>query len=221
MLPILALNPLPHEKLLDMCSSPGSKTTQAASKMNNTGLIIANDLKVGRIQILSSNIERCGVSNVIMTKKDGTSLCRRFKEKGIKFDKILVDAPCSGEGTIRSTPKTFLMWNLNTVKSLSRLQKALVSSALSVLNVGGEMIYSTCTHSPEEDEEIVDFILEKFKGKIKIETIKLPLTCRPGLTEWDGKKYNSNVEKSCRVYPQDNNTEGFFLAKFKLLEEID
>lgn len=221
MLPVLALDPKPNEKYLDLCSSPGSKTTQASARMKNQGLIVANDVKVGRLKILSANLGRCGTGNVVVTKKDGIALCRRFERDNIKFDKILVDAPCSGEGTLRSSPKTFQMWNIHTVKNLSRLQKALAASALMNLKVGGEMVYSTCTHSPEENEEVVNFLLKEFKGKIKVETIKLPVKCRQGLSEWADEKYDNQVTKACRIYPQDNDTEGFFLAKIKLLKEIN
>jgi len=214
MLPILALKPMPGETILDLAASPGSKTTQIAAAMKNTGTIIANDVSLKRLKILASNLERCGATNVIITKKDGIALCKKLKDTGFLFDKILVDAPCSGEGTLRSSPKTYKMWNPKTIKTLSRLQKALVASALEILKPGGELVYSTCTHAPEENEEVVDFTLNNFNN-IKIESINLPIKCRLGLTEWDGQKYNKNIEKSCRIYPQDNNTEGFFIAKFR------
>ena len=125
MLPIIALKPKPNETILDLCSAPGSKTTQIAAEMENTGLIIANEIHLGRIKILASNLERCGVTNTIITRKEGRALCGRLKQKDFKFDKILVDAPCSGEGTLRSTPQTNQMWNPKTIRRLSRLQKQL------------------------------------------------------------------------------------------------
>ena len=213
MLPIIALEPKPEETILDLCSAPGSKTTQAAAKMENTGTIIANEVKFGRIKILATNLQRCGVTNTIITKKDGIALCKRLKQNNMQVDKILIDAPCSGEGTIRSSPKTCHMWNPKTIKNLSKLQKALVSSAIEILKPEGEMIYSTCTHAPEENEEVVDFILKNFP-EMKIEKIDLPIKCREGITEWGDKKY-SQVNKSCRIYPQDADTEGFFIAKFQ------
>lgn len=214
MLPSIALNPQPEETVLDLCASPGSKTTQMAAKMENKGTIIANEISLGRLKILASNTERCGVSNAIITKREGTSFCNRLKQEGFEFDKILIDAPCSGEGTLRSTPKTAVMWSIHTVKKLSKIQKHLVEAAIEILKQGGELVYSTCTHAPEENEEIVDFVLKEFPN-MKIEKITLPFKCRPGLTAWADKKYDSGVKHSCRVYPQDNNTEGFFIAKFK------
>ncbi len=227
MLPVLALNPKPNEKILDLCAAPGSKTTQIASEMNNSGLLIANDVSIGRISILAANLERCGVSNAIITRKQGFDLCKKLKQikevegKGTLmpylFDKILLDTPCSGEGTLRSSQATYKMWNIQSVKNLSRIQKSLFASAIELLKPKGEIVYSTCTHSPEENEEVIDFILKKFDN-VKIESINLPLKCREGLTNWENKDYDKSIEKSCRIYPQDNNTEGFFIAKLRKIK---
>lgn len=218
MMSVIALDPKPGDTVLDLCASPGSKTTQIASYMNNEGTIIANDVKIDRIMILSSNLERCGVMNCIVTRNDGVQICEKFIKKEYKFDKILLDAPCSGEGTLRSSPKTFLMWNPKIVDKLSRMQKKLFANAIKCLRKGGTIVYSTCTHSPEENEEVVNFALKHFP--VKVEKINLPLKCRPGLHEWKGEEYNKEAEKACRIYPQDNDSEGFFVAKFTLLEEI-
>ncbi len=218
MLPVIALQPRADENILDLCSSPGSKTTQIASRMKNTGTIIANEVSLGRIKILASNLERCGVANTIITKKEGIALCRRLKKEEFQFDKILVDAPCSGEGTLRGSPKTYLMWNIKTVKNLSKLQKNLVASALEILKPNGKLVYSTCTHAPEENEEVIDFILNEFKDKVKIEKILIPIKTRKGIKIWKDKEYLEDVKFSCRIYPQDNDTEGFFIAKFRKIK---
>lgn len=219
MLPIIALKPKEGEEYLDLCASPGSKTTQAGATMKNKGTIIANEVSMGRMRILASNLERCSVTNTIITRKDGRDLCRKFSEKEIMFDKILVDAPCSGEGTLRSSPKTYIMWNPKTIKSLAKLQKQLFKKAFENLKVGGELIYSTCTHAPEENEGTVDFALKEFGDKIEIIDFELPLNTREGLTEWEGEKYDKRVKLAKRVYPQDNNTEGFFVSKFRRVKE--
>ncbi|MEK6913714.1 MAG: NOL1/NOP2/sun family putative RNA methylase [Nanoarchaeota archaeon] len=216
MLPPLVLNPTSKDKVLDLCASPGSKTTQISARMENRGLLVANEVKFGRIKILAANIERCGVMNVIMTRRDGIALCKRFKNENFLFDKILLDAPCSGEGTIRSTPRTLEMWNPKTIENLSKLQKSLIASAIEVLKPNGEIIYSTCTHAPEEDEEVVDFALKNFD--VKVEKINLPLKTRPGITNWENKKYSKEVKLTHRIYPQDENTEGFFIAKLKKIK---
>lgn len=221
MLPVIAMTPNEGEIYLDLCAAPGSKTTQAAAKMNNKGTIIANEMSMGRMRILASNLERCGVTNTIITRKEGQALCKRLNDTQIKFDKISVDAPCSGEGTLRSSPKTYLMWNIKTVKYLSKVQKQLFSESFKQLKVGGELLYSTCTHSPEENEEIVDAMLNKFGSAIEIIPVKLPLKTRDGITEWENKVYDKRVKLSQRLYPQDNNTEGFFVSKFRKLKETN
>jgi len=218
MMPIIVLKPKPNELVLDLCASPGSKTTQTASEMKNTGTIIANDVSISRLKILSSNLEKCGVTNTIITRKDALDLCKKLKQEGFEFDKILLDAPCSGEGTLKSSPKTALMWNINTIKYLSKIQKRMIIESFNILKIGGEMIYSTCTHAPEENEEIIEFALNEFKNKIRIEKIKLPLKFREGIEKWGEKKFSKEIKDCCRIYPQDGITEGFFITKIKKIK---
>ena len=215
MLPVIALNPKEGETILDLCAAPGSKTSQIAAKMKNNGTIIANDVSLGRIRILASNLERLGVMNAIITKSDGVNLCRKMKGK-FEIDKILLDAPCSGEGTMKNTKTLTKMWNIKKIKSLSGIQKRLFTSALELLKPGGEIVYSTCTFAPEENEEIVEFILDNFKN-VNVEKILLPseIKCHKGLKEWEGSEFRDELKYACRIYPQDSNTEGFFIAKFK------
>jgi NOL1/NOP2/sun family putative RNA methylase len=218
MMSVIALEPQPGDFVLDLFASPGSKTTQIAAKMENSGTIIANDLSIDRISILVSNLEKAGVMNHIVTRKDAIAFCAGLQKSEFKFDRILLDAPCSGEGTLRSSPKTFEIWNEKVVGKLSRQQKKFFAYAIKLLKVGGTLVYSTCTHAPEENEAIVSFALENFP--VKIETISLPIKCREGVSEWDGEKFDERVKNVCRIYPQDNDSEGFFVSKFTLLEEV-
>ncbi len=218
MLSVLALSPQPGELVLDVCAAPGSKTSQIAARMENKGTLIANDLKMDRVKILAATLERCGVTNSVITRNDGVSLCNKMEKAGFKFDKILLDAPCSGEGTLRSSPKTFIMWNKKMVYKLSRMQKKLIAFSLKALKKGGILVYSTCTHSPEENEEVIDFAIRNFP--VNIESLYLPLKSRPGLQKWGDEAFSPEVEKCCRFYPQDNDSEGFFVAKLTLLEDI-
>ena len=183
MLPVIALQPKQEETILDLCSAPGSKTTQLASEMQNSGLIIANEVSMGRLKILASNLERCGVTNTIISRKDGIALCNRIKkyQQELKFDRVLVDTPCSGEGTLRSSPKTYVMWNIKTIQNLPKIQKQLVLSAFEILKPNRTLIYSTCTHAPEENEGVVDSVLEELGSKIKLEKISLPIKFREGI----------------------------------------
>jgi len=218
MLSAIALSPKPDEFVLDLCASPGSKTTQMAALMQNKGTIIANDLKLDRIRIISANLERCGVTNTIACQKDAVVFCNNIANSDFRFDKILLDVPCSGEGTIRSSPKTLLMWNLKVVNKLSRQQKKFFATAIKCLKKGGTLVYSTCTHAPEENEIVVDFALKNFP--VKIESISLPIKSREGVTQWNNESLSPELKKAHRIYPQDNDSEGFFLAKLTLLEEI-
>jgi len=216
MMPILALNPKPNDILLDIAAAPGSKTTQSAALMQNQGTIIANDISIQRIKILSANLEKIGATNTIITRHDGIQLCDRLKKQNFKFDKILADVPCSGEGNIRVSPRTYLDWSENLLKRLNRKQKKLASSALQILQPEGEMIYSTCTHSPEENEEVIQHLLDNFD--IEIQEISLPIKSRPGITKWKNQTFSQELKKAHRIYHHDNNMEGFFLCKIKKLK---
>ena len=213
MMPLLALSPKEGEIILDLCAAPGSKTTQAAAMMENRGTIIANDVSIGRISILSANLERCGVTNTIITRHNGIELCNKLKKIGFKFDKILVDAPCSGEGNIRSSPRTLLEWSEGLLKSLSRKQKKLLNVIVDLLKDDGILVYSTCTYAPEENESVVQHLIDNYKFKIL--DVKLPLKVRSGLVGWKSERFDDSMNKAVRIYHHDNNLEGFFLCKLR------
>jgi len=211
MIPPLILDPQPGEFVLDIAASPGSKASQIAQYMKNKGVLIANDYKPDRMKPLDINLERMGVTNAIITLMEG----RFFK--GFEFDKILVDAPCSGTGTIRKSLKTLLMWNPDMIRRLSGTQRQLIETAFNNLKKGGVLVYSTCTSEPEEDEGIISHLLNKYPDA-KIEEIELAgLKRSPAVLEFDGEKFNPEVKKCLRIWPQDNDTEGFFVAKIKKL----
>ncbi|MFH1324154.1 MAG: NOL1/NOP2/sun family putative RNA methylase [Nanoarchaeota archaeon] len=211
MIPPLALDPQPDEIILDMCAAPGSKSSQIAQYMKNTGLLITNDYQCIRLQPLGINLQRMGITNSIMTLMEG----KYYKNSNIEFDRILVDAPCSGTGTIRKSFKTIGIWNPDAIKRLSGQQKHLIDTAFSILKENGTMVYSTCSLEPEENEGVVDFLLNKYPNA-KLEDIHLPgLKKSPAVLEFEGKAYSKEVKKCLRIWPQDNDTEGFFVAKIK------
>lgn len=219
MMPILALQPHVDDILFDLCAAPGSKTTQAGAKMQNKGTIIANDLNIGRISILSANLERFGITNTIITRHDGLELCAKLKKSkaSINFDKILVDAPCSGEGNLRTSPRTLLEWSESMLKRFGAKDKKLASAALELLKPNGEMVYSTCTYAPEENEEVVQHLLDNYD--IQIEPIILPIKTRQGISEWKEKTFSPEIKKAVRIYHHDNDLEGFFLCKIRKLSD--
>lgn len=210
MIPPIILEPKPNEIVLDMSASPGSKTTQIAQYMQNKGILIANDYTIERMKPLSINLQRCGVTIAIITLMEG----QWFKKSGIEFDKVLVDAPCSGTGTIRKSLKTLLIWNPDMVRRLSITQKQLIETGFNLLKENGTLVYSTCSLEPEENEDVVDFLLNKYENA-KLEEIKLNLKRSPAILEFENKKYNEEIKKCLRIWPQDNDTEGFFVAKIK------
>ena len=210
MIPPIVLEPKPHEIVLDIAASPGSKTTQIAQYMENKGILISNDYTIDRMKPLSINLQRCGVSNSIMTLMEG----QWFRISGIEFARILVDAPCSGTGTIRKSLKTLRIWNPDMVRRLSITQKQLIETGFNLLKDNGTLVYSTCSLEPEENEEVVDFLLKKYENA-KLEEVKLNLKRSPAILEFGDKKYSDEIKKCLRIWPQDNDTEGFFVAKIR------
>ncbi len=207
MIPPVVLDAKPDNAVLDMCSAPGSKTTQLAAMMQNKGVLVSNDSDYKRMAPLSFNIQRTGATNTLVTLMEG----RFFK---MPFDKILLDAPCSGTGTIRKSLKTLKMWNPNMIKRIAGTQRQLIDVAFNCLKPGGVMTYSTCTLEPEEDEAIIDFLLSKYDNA-KLEKIDLNIKHSPTIKSFEGTEYNKEVEKCLRIWPQDNDTCGFFVAKIR------
>ena len=204
MLPPLVLKPKKHELILDLCAAPGSKTTQIAEMMKNTGRIIANDIKEKRLRALFSNLERMGVINTSVTKYDG----RKFPDI-VKFDKILVDAPCTAEGTSLKERK------LSESKKLHYKQLKLLERALILCKEHGIVVYSTCTFSPIENELVVAKVLKRFEN-IKLEKIRIKgIKHEQGVTQWGNMEFPKEVKKCCRFYPHISGTGGFFVAKFR------
>ena len=210
MIPPVVLMPMSGELVLDMCAAPGSKASQMAAMMQNRGVLVANDLQGDRLKALGINLQRTGVSNALITQMHG----HRFKNSTIKFDRVLVDAPCSGTGTIRRSLKILAMWGPNMVKKMASQQKQMVASGFESLKPGGTLVYSTCTMEPEEDEGVVSWLLDNYKDA-KIEEIKLDIKRSPAITEFSGEKYNPEVSKCLRIWPQDNDSEGFFICKIR------
>ena len=208
MLPPLALNPQSGEIILDMCASPGSKTTQIGITMKNQGLLIANDYRGMRLKSLGINLHRAALTNSLITLMKGQNF------KGFEFDRILVDAPCSGTGTIRKSLKTLKIWNPNMVKRLAGTQKQLLENAFNNLKIGGTLVYSTCSLEPHENESVVSWFLDKYPNA-KLQEINLPIKRSKPVTEFEGEKYHKEISKCLRIWPSDNDTEGFFVSKFK------
>ena len=211
MIPPVVLDPKPEEIVLDMCASPGSKASQIAQYMQNKGLLVANDYKGIRLAPLGINLQRMGITNCIITLMEG----RRFK--GHQFDKILLDAPCSGTGTIRKSIKTLRMWNPLTIGKIAGQQKQLINAAFENLKPGGTMVYSTCSLEPIEDENVVTHLLDTYSDA-QLEDFEIPLKRGFVCNEFDGMSFHKDIQKCLKLWPQDNDTEGFFVAKINKIK---
>lgn len=198
---VIALDPRPGERVLDLCAAPGSKTTQIAEYMKQRGAIVANDVEPERVKTLIANIQKYGVMNAIVTNLDG----RQFPQYREKFNKILIDAPCSAVGTdLRAVHK----WNRKIIERLSEFQKELIVAGFRALVKGGVMVYSTCTTSIEENEKVIEYLLDRFNGEIILEKVSIPgLKFIPGLTH--------KTKESIRVFSHHNNTENFFTTRMR------
>lgn len=208
MIPAMVLSPKKTDLVLDFAAAPGSKTTQMAALMQNKGLIVANDIKYERLKALSINLTRMGVANTVITLMHGLA----FKTN--KFDKILLDAPCSGTGTLRKSPQTLQIYNTSMITKLARIQQILLLGAFDNLRQGGMLVYSTCSLEPEENEGVIDFLLSQRKDA-SLERISIEVNSSKPILDFEGKTYNQEIKKCLRVWPQDNNTDGFFVAKIK------
>ena len=157
MAPVALLDPKPGERVCDLCAAPGGKTTQIAGRMLGQGFLVCNEINPKRAKILSRNIERMGVANALVTNEHPETLASRFP--GF-FDRVLVDAPCSGEGMFRKEEAAVTDWSQETVQMCARRQWEILDSAARLVRPGGRLVYSTCTFAPEEDEETVAAFLE-------------------------------------------------------------
>ena len=210
MLPPLVLNPSSKDLVLDLCSAPGSKTTQIAELMENKGVLVVNELEIDRIKALVFNLDKMNFLNYGVVNSRGEILSKYFNSY---FDKILVDAPCSGLGIIQKKSEINTWWSLERVAHLTELQNKLLVSAIKMLKVGGELVYSTCSLTLEENEVIINRLLEKYP--VEIEPVDLPIKHSNGLMEYNGIKLDTRLSRAIRIFPWKVDSDGFFLVKLK------
>ncbi|ARC47561.1 MULTISPECIES: RsmF rRNA methyltransferase first C-terminal domain-containing protein [Streptococcus] len=196
----------PHEgmRVLDLAAAPGGKSTHLLSYLNNTGLLVSNEINNKRSKILVENIERFGARNVLVTNESAERLAKVFSSF---FDLIVLDAPCSGEGMFRKQPDAMDYWSLDYPAQCAALQREILEDAVKMLANGGELVYSTCTWAPEENEEIVAWILNEFP----LELVDLP--------KINGMTPGIDYPETARMYPHRFKGEGQFVAKFRFVGE--
>jgi NOL1/NOP2/sun family putative RNA methylase len=203
-----ALDTAPGQVVLDVAAAPGGKTTFLAQKMNNSGAIIALEPNDRRARSMSFNLARCGVYNTCIFKADGL-YAGKFE---MKFDRVLLDAPCSCEGVIAKDPTRKSSHTPEDVDYCSKIQERLIEAAASCVKPGGIMVYSTCSFAPEENEMVVDKLLRKF-GKIMLEPVAYGSS---GLTRFGDLKFDGQLKHAHRLYPHLHDTTGFFIARLRV-----
>ena len=220
MAPVMALQPKAGEKILDLCAAPGGKSTQIAAAMKGQGLLVCNEIHSQRAKILSENIERMGVVNALVTNHEPAVLETHFQEY---FDRILVDAPCSGEGMFRKNEEAVKEWSPENVSMCAGRQLDILESAAGMLRPGGTMVYSTCTFAPSEDEGTINSFLAEhpefslveipqFAGMEPGNPAYLKNSCdRDTITE-ESRKIRNELTKTVRLWPHKLKGEGHFMA---------
>lgn len=202
-------HPQPGDKVLDLCAAPGGKTTHLASYMNQSGLLVSNEINRKRAGILAENVERFGLQNTIVTNESPDTLEKHFPEY---FDVVVVDAPCSGEGMFRKDHEAVQYWTPEYPLSCANRQKKILQSALKMLKPGGRLVYSTCTFAPEEDEQNIAWLLQTYS-----DLWVLPIKKYPGMDDGRPEWADNNPElaKTSRIFPHKMRGEGHFIAQLQ------
>lgn len=209
-----ALGPLPGERVLDLCAAPGGKTTHAADLMEDRGALVAVEINDNRIRGLLGNSYRLGHTNLLVVEADG----RDLPEEAL-FDRVLVDAPCSGEGTLRRRSGRPPNQSRRFLGYVVKMQEALLRKAVRVTRPGGTILYVTCTFAPEENEGVVSRVLAD--APVELEPLALAVPHAPGLTSFDGQSFDPRLEGAVRIYPHVLDSGGLFLARLRKLDDAN
>lgn len=213
MIPPIILAPKPGEKVLDLCAAPGSKTTEIGEMMNNNGTLIANEIALDRVKMLIYNLDRMNIINAGVTYTKGEWLSKVYSEY---FDKVLVDAPCSGLGIVQKKNEVNNWWSKERAERLGDIQLRLLIAAIKMVKAGGEVVYSTCTLTPEENEFIIDKVLKKYP--VETMDIDLPIKSHEGFTAYNGQVLDKSISHSRRILPWEVDSDGFFIIKLRKID---
>jgi NOL1/NOP2/sun family putative RNA methylase len=211
---VSVLDPQPDEIVLDLAAAPGGKTTHIAQLLENTGMVMAVEQDRQRMTSLQSNIIRCGATNTVVIRGDA----RKLDDLPFKPDKILLDAPCSGEGLIPLDPTRKTSKSMADIRFCATREDEMLEAAVNFLSEGGSMVYSTCSIAPEENEYIIDGILKQHP---EIEVVEIPTKFgTPGYSEPYGVRLSESLTLTRRFLPHLHGTEGFFICKLRKKEGI-
>lgn len=205
------MDPQPGEKILDLAAAPGGKATHIASLMKNDGVFVANEIHNRRAWELARNLERFGVQNAVITNETTERLADHF---GMFFDKVLVDAPCSGEGMFRKNPNARVEWSVSQIYGCAKRQLHILIDASRLVKPGGHIIYSTCTFSPEENESVIANFLEIHKDFRVVKPNKIPEGFE-GRPDWINGDTSQDLSNTIRYWPHKCDGEGHFIAKLQ------
>src|SRR5690606_18165115 len=203
-----ALGPLPGERVLDLCAAPGGTTAHLAQPMGDQGCLVASEISESRIRGLLGNLYRLGHTHVLAIAGDGREL-----PGGALFDRVLVDAPCSGEGTLRRRGGRPPRQSRSFAGYVTQAHRALLRRAISLTQPGGTVLYVTCTFAPEENEAVVSEILGS--EPVDVEPLHLPVAHAPGLASFEGAQYDPRLVGAARIYPHHLDSGGLFLARLR------
>jgi NOL1/NOP2/sun family putative RNA methylase len=212
MLAAIILDPKPNDTVIDMCAAPGGKASHLAQLMENQGLLVLIDRNKNRIPALEINLRRMGIINSIVLNMDAINLSKL----NIKAERILLDAPCTGEGLIRQDPLRKKSKQMKDIEKMAKIQRKLLKAGLNALKKGGKLLYCTCSIAPEENELVIDAILKEFNN-YTIDKISRNYGLE-GLTEVFEMNLNEDLHFSQRLYPHIHDTIGFFLCIIKRLD---
>lgn len=208
MAPAALLNPQPGEWVLDLAAAPGGKTTHLAARMGNQGLLVANDVQPRRLRELTHNLDRWGATHVVVTQALPGRLARFF---GPIFHRVLVDAPCSGEGMFRKDPKARSAWSPSLVQRCAQMQRGILKAAAHLVRPGGFLLYSTCTFAPEENEGVIARFLEKHPDFDVVAVPQAP-GFAPGRPDWLHPPGPETLRYAVRLWPHRVAGEGHFIV---------
>ena len=205
------------DKVLDICAAPGGKSTELAARLDGTGFLVSNDISASRLKALIKNMEVFGIENMLITCESPDRLADKYEAY---FDKILIDAPCSGEGMFRKSNSMINAWTDDINEKYAAIQRSILKEAVKMIKPGGTILYSTCTFSPLEDEDSVNYLLSLDKN-LSIRPVEMYDGFEPGHPEWSKETENEDIRQTAHIFPHRVKGEGHFVSMVDMSENSE